>query len=188
MSIVKKIQALCQQNGIKIAQLERELGFGNATIRSWGVKSDPSFSKIKKVADYFNVSCDSLYAEESKDFYISSSPELDRATNYRITRIRHKENLNQTKFADSLGISIDTVRCIDQNRKPASPELIQRVCNVYNINKRWLMDGTGDIMNVSGKLFDDEKTMLCIFRKLPDEFRKCALSQINELSKICVDK
>ncbi len=52
--ILKKIEKLARDNSISIGTLEKKLGFGNATIRNWG-KCSPSIEKLKKVADYFNV-------------------------------------------------------------------------------------------------------------------------------------
>lgn len=54
-----KIQCLCMEKGTNISELERVLGFANATIRSWD-RSDPRASNLKKVADYFGVSIDYL--------------------------------------------------------------------------------------------------------------------------------
>lgn len=36
MDLVDKIRDLCWQNKTTIAQLERELGFSNGSIRNWG--------------------------------------------------------------------------------------------------------------------------------------------------------
>lgn len=55
----ERIKELCQSNGITIAELERELGFSNSTIRKWGQVS-PSVDKIIKVANRFDVSVDYL--------------------------------------------------------------------------------------------------------------------------------
>lgn len=46
------IENLCKERNISIAKLERECEFGNGTIRGWS-KSDPTVSKLKKVASYF---------------------------------------------------------------------------------------------------------------------------------------
>ena len=59
MSLVKKIHELCKINGIKISNLQKELGFGNASIYKWDTNS-PSIDKLIKVADYFGVSLDYL--------------------------------------------------------------------------------------------------------------------------------
>ena len=53
--ILKKIESLCSKNNISITALEKKLGFGNGTIRSWG-QCSPTVDKLKKVADYFGVS------------------------------------------------------------------------------------------------------------------------------------
>ncbi len=50
---------LCNKEGITIARLEKECGFGNATIRGWK-ESSPSVEKLKAVADYFHVSIEYL--------------------------------------------------------------------------------------------------------------------------------
>lgn len=57
--IYTKISNLCRNRGISIARLEREMGFGNATIRGW-VTSSPTVEKLKAVADYFGVTVDEL--------------------------------------------------------------------------------------------------------------------------------
>lgn len=57
--IFDTILNLCKKEGITIARLEKECGFGNATIRGWK-ESSPSVEKLKAVADYFHVSIDYL--------------------------------------------------------------------------------------------------------------------------------
>lgn len=62
--ILDNIQKLCKERGISVAKLERELGFGNATIRGWG-SSSPNVDNLKKVADFFGVTVDSLISNAS---------------------------------------------------------------------------------------------------------------------------
>lgn len=57
--IYKNIIALCRQKNISIAKLEKELGMGNGTIGKWE-RSSPTIESIKKVADHFGVSVDTL--------------------------------------------------------------------------------------------------------------------------------
>ena len=57
------IRRLCKEKKITIAKLERELGFGNGTVRGWAT-SVPQSNKLKRVADYFGVTVDELLAEE----------------------------------------------------------------------------------------------------------------------------
>ena len=57
--IYDNISCLCKERGISIAKLERELGIGNGTIGKWA-NSSPTAEKLKRVADYFGVTVDSL--------------------------------------------------------------------------------------------------------------------------------
>lgn len=62
MGIVDRITS---KTDLKLAQIERELGFGNGTMRKWDI-SFPSFDKVVAVADLINVSVDYLADRENK--------------------------------------------------------------------------------------------------------------------------
>lgn len=57
--IYKNILRLCKNRSISVAKLEKEIGLGNATIRTWRTSS-PSVDRLKLVADFFNVTVDEL--------------------------------------------------------------------------------------------------------------------------------
>ena len=59
MTIVDRIQILCNEHGTTLAGLERTLNFGRGTIRKWDTSS-PSIDKIGAVANYFRTSVDYL--------------------------------------------------------------------------------------------------------------------------------
>lgn len=63
-NLATKIKALCVGRGTTFAELERTLRLGNGTIARWNT-STPGVDKVKRVADYFSVSVDSLLSEES---------------------------------------------------------------------------------------------------------------------------
>lgn len=62
----ERIKELCKMNGISMNKLENELHFGKGYISKLG-ESTPNVSKIKKIADYFNVSVDYLMTGIEKD-------------------------------------------------------------------------------------------------------------------------
>lgn len=71
MELKDRVKQLADRKKISLPQLEQELGFGNGTIVKWD-KSIPKADKLKKVADYFNVSMnylmgDSLSSSDYKD-------------------------------------------------------------------------------------------------------------------------
>ena len=58
---VDNIRLLCRQHGISIAELERELRFGNGTIAKWEKsKSSPPFDRLSKIAERLGVSVEEL--------------------------------------------------------------------------------------------------------------------------------
>ncbi len=48
------VKRICDEKGISIWKLERELGFSNRSISKWN-ESDPGVRKVQKVADYLKV-------------------------------------------------------------------------------------------------------------------------------------
>ena len=66
--IVERIQMLCKERGITLAQLQKEVGFGNGSIRRWDDHS-PSIDKVKKIANYFEVNLNDLIIQEGGENY-----------------------------------------------------------------------------------------------------------------------
>lgn len=62
--IYENIVFLCKKRNLSIAKLEQETGLGNATIRNWKTSS-PSVDKLKRVADFLEVTVDSLIADSA---------------------------------------------------------------------------------------------------------------------------
>lgn len=64
--IYENVVRLCEERGITVSALEKELNLGNATVRGWKI-SDPRTSKLKSVADYFGCTVDDLLKEVEPD-------------------------------------------------------------------------------------------------------------------------
>jgi transcriptional regulator with XRE-family HTH domain len=73
MSLVKNIKKLADTQGISLRELGIKLGIGENAIYKWE-KSSPKVETLQKVADYFNVTIDSLIA---KTFYIEDIKDAD---------------------------------------------------------------------------------------------------------------
>ena len=67
--LAENIRSLCREKGITFAELERTVGLGNGTIRRWDSKQ-PRLDKVRKVAEYFDVSVDDLLAEKDSKLAI----------------------------------------------------------------------------------------------------------------------
>ncbi len=53
----KKIKILCKKKGVSVRELESSLEFSRGCVCKWDT-SIPSFDKVVKLADYFNVPID----------------------------------------------------------------------------------------------------------------------------------
>lgn len=60
--MVEQIKKLCAEHKTTVKSLEKELGFGNGTIRRWDTNA-PSVERISMVANRFNVPMSYLMGE-----------------------------------------------------------------------------------------------------------------------------
>ena len=80
MDQVERIRELCEENGIAISKLERDLGFSNGYFNSLR-KGKVAIERLKKVAEYFGVDVDTLrYGERDDNIFVvtddSMAPDL----------------------------------------------------------------------------------------------------------------
>lgn len=65
--------------------------------------------------------------------------------NKRIKEIREDINLSQQKFGEKLGVSRDVISNIENNRVEVKTVFINHMCEIFNINKEWILTGEGEI-------------------------------------------
>lgn len=65
MDFYTKIETLRKERGFSQGALEKELGFSNGSISKWK-HSIPTYERLKKLADFFQVSVDYLIGNETK--------------------------------------------------------------------------------------------------------------------------
>ena len=87
--LLDRIKALCKERGVTIAQMARDLGFGEGAIYKWP-KNQPSGERVARVAKYFNVSTDYLYGRTD----MKQNPDLIVETEL-VTLQRAIQNLSQ---------------------------------------------------------------------------------------------
>ncbi|HFD2050861.1 helix-turn-helix transcriptional regulator [Clostridium perfringens] len=71
--------------------------------------------------------------------------------NERFKLIRKKEKLSQAAFGEKLGVSRDVIGNIEYGRVDPKPLLINHLCDVFNVNKEWLLTGNGEMYIVPEK-------------------------------------
>lgn len=115
INLVDNIKILCQGAEISISKLEKELGFGNATIYNWD-KSSPSLDKIQKVARYFNKSIDVIFYGFEHSKFIDA-----------VNMIR--SGMSYEKFSEYTRINLEDIIDICEGRilTPPSIDIIEKI-------------------------------------------------------------
>lgn len=67
--------------------------------------------------------------------------------NKRIKLIRTYKKLTQSKFGEKLGVTRDVISNYESGRVNPKPLFINHLCTSFNINKNWLLNGTGNMYN-----------------------------------------
>lgn len=77
----------------------------------------------------------------------------------RIKEIRKAEKLTQTKFGEKLSVSRDVISSFESGRVEPKPIFLNYLCEVFNINKDWLLTGEGEMYK---RLSSEEEFALLI--------------------------
>lgn len=102
----------------------------------------------------------------------------------RIKAIREALKLSQREFGEKLGVSRDVISNIEYNRVPPKELLLRHICELYNVNQRWLETGEGEMFNeVSHEISNCDRAFE-IFKSLRPDFQDYALDQIKKLSEL----
>ena len=108
MDLKDRIKELCKKNHISMNQLEQDLDFGKGYISKLG-KSTPNATKIKQIAEYFNVSVDYLMTGENSDtetgYYLNK--ETAKAAQEIFEAYRDRR-ITSSEAAQKLGVSTST--------------------------------------------------------------------------------
>ncbi|MDY6789713.1 MAG: helix-turn-helix transcriptional regulator [Thermodesulfobacteriota bacterium] len=75
----------------------------------------------------------------------------------RINKIRTSLNLSQSLFAKSLGVTQGYISCIEKAEKDPSMTLLILITKQYNITKKWLITGEGEMIQERDVECDDPK-------------------------------
>ena len=101
----------------------------------------------------------------------------------RIKFIRKEKNLNQEEFGERLGVGKYLIANIELNRVEPKELLINHICDIYAINKEWILNGTGEVYKTTEKniindlvkefdLDEDELSIIKSYINLPKIQRK----------------
>jgi transcriptional regulator with XRE-family HTH domain len=87
--------------------------------------------------------------------------------NKRVVELRKMLKLNQTDFAEQLGVKRATIASIETERNPLTETNIKLICHVFNVNEDWLRTGNGEVFQKYKSHLEGE--ILEMFRGLSEK-------------------
>lgn len=63
----------------------------------------------------------------------------------RLKLIRKEAGLTQVKFAEALGLSLQSIKAYESGTNTPGSSTVYRICDTYKISERWLRTGEGDM-------------------------------------------
>ena len=95
----------------------------------------------------------------------------------RLKQLRKMLGINQTEFAQNLGITQTAYSMIENGINPLSDRHIKVICSIFNVSEQWLRNGDGEIFLSSPY----EKEFSSIFAHLSPETQQYLVLMAREL-------
>ena len=67
--------------------------------------------------------------------------------NTRILIIRKFLDITQESFADEIGLKRNSVALVERGKRNPSEKTLKEIRERFNVNKEWLLDGSGQVFN-----------------------------------------
>lgn len=67
----------------------------------------------------------------------------------RLTYARKKSGYTQDSLAESIGVSRGVIYNLEKNKSEPQTIVINAICQTLKINKDWLINGIGEMQNIS---------------------------------------
>ena len=115
--ILENIRVLCVRNKTSIPKVEKALGYGNGAVSGWVKAKKPApLERVAAIADYFNVSVESLINEDGANFTPYPSISEDNVQFPVIGGVA--AGYDRIAYEDWTGDSIEVPRSYLRGRQP----------------------------------------------------------------------
>lgn len=124
--------------------------------------------------------------------------------NERVRFLRKSLNLSQEAFAEKIIMTKNYISLVENGNRNLSERTANDICRVFNVNREWLIHGTGEIFlppedeeaayvaNLLGDednpLYDLIKAIMKTYRELGDKEQQILKSFAKDLSKKIKDQ
>jgi transcriptional regulator with XRE-family HTH domain len=101
--------------------------------------------------------------------------------NEKIAKIRQVLGLNQTQFAEKLGLTSANISSIERGKSKLTEQNIHLICLTFGVREEWLRDGKGEMLDDEALLSEYEKRLLDLFRRLSPIAQKLFIEYAQKL-------
>lgn len=196
-----KLKMLRQERGLSQQSLADEVGMSKSSINMYERgEREPGIETVKRIADFFNVDVDYLFgvSDIRKRRGFKFGARIYQNTAQNIQHHREEANLTQKQFADLLGVDESAVVELESGKNPLEKEMLYKICDVLRLIPRNIEpiddeEFTEDEeylisrreKNAPGEivLTEDEKMLLNLFRRVPEQNQAMVLEMIRAAVK-----
>jgi transcriptional regulator with XRE-family HTH domain len=101
--------------------------------------------------------------------------------NSRIAVLRNHLDMNQSEFARELGVTSTLINKLEAGKTRLTDTNIRLICFTFKVNKEWLRNGTGEMIDDNAQLSDYERQLLQFFRRLSPKARRMLIEYAEKL-------
>jgi transcriptional regulator with XRE-family HTH domain len=101
--------------------------------------------------------------------------------NERIAILRKELGLNQTKFANKIGVTSQLISKIEVGNAKLTESNIRLICFTFKVNEEWLREGKGDMLDDESLLSERERRLFEQFRKLSPTAQQMIIEYVKKL-------
>ena len=101
----------------------------------------------------------------------------------RIKAIRKDQQMNQSEFANDLGIPLSNIQSYEIGRRAPSEASIKLICSKYKVNEEWLRTGNGEMKQPRSDNEIIAKFVNDVMESKSDEFRKRLINALSQLDE-----
>ncbi len=104
--------------------------------------------------------------------------------NERIKDLRKTIELSQAEFGKRLGVTRSVILNIELNKVTPKEVFVEHICDVFNVNRDWLLCGTGDIFCDEAYPHKAMEELWFLYQKLKPDFQEYVIRQIKQLLEL----
>ena len=103
--------------------------------------------------------------------------------NKRIKEIRQNAGMTQREFADSIGVSRNTIAAYETDARVPIDAIIVSICREFNVNEDWLRTGLGNMYAEVNPDIQLSKALGSLLREEAGSFKKQLILSLLELNQ-----